>query len=119
MKVLYQSNVSNTVSRISSNQLVSQCLVLNTGYEAVARIKVSTVTFIIEAASWEIYRSPGSRLNGAAVVSELKGVEAYFHAGAALKVVGDIYGELPRELLAECIRGVIQAETYLFEDRGC
>lgn len=118
MSQIYHSNVVTTVSKAAPGQLLAQTLMLSGGYEAVARMTVAADSFIISEAGWEIHRSPGGRLNGGRAVPELAGQEAYFKIGPALKSVGLADGELPRELLADCVKGVIQAETYIFEGRG-
>lgn len=117
-KVIYHRNISITVSRISPVLLLSKSILLSSGCEAIAQIMAATADFKIHDAWWEIYRSPDSLQVSGRTVTELTGVEAYFDADPALRAVGDIDGDLPRELLAECVKGIIQAETYLFQDKG-
>jgi len=118
MQAIYHSNVFTTVNRVSETQILAQCVLLSTDIEAVGRMTASPSTFRVEEASWEIYRSPGSSLNGSGVAAELTGVEAYRGAGGALGNVARTAGEVPRQLLADCVKGIIQSETYLFRDRG-
>ena len=118
MKQIFHSHVVTTVSRADAGNLLAQTLLLNSRYEAVAKIFAAEDSFIISKACWEIFRSPGGQLNDARTVAELTGQEAYLSIGPCLRTVGQKDGELPRELLADCVKGMIQAETYLFAERG-
>lgn len=119
MEVLYQSNVFSSVKKVHSEELLASSSFLSTELEAVAQLRADIKSFRITEARWDIFRSPGDVLNGGRNLDELKGVEAYFSAGGALrKAAGDEGGGLPRELLADCVRGIIQAETFVFTGRG-
>lgn len=99
--------------------MLAESTLISTGIEAVGQLVVDVKSFEIKKARWEICRSPGGSLNGGKELPELNGVEAYFSAGAVLRrVVGEAAGGLPRELLAECVKGLIQAETFIYRDRG-
>lgn len=119
MEVLYQINSFSTVKRVHGSDLLADCYLLSTAFEAVGQLRVDIKSFTIKDARWEILRSPDGSLNGAREVDALNGTEAYFNAGVALRrAVGEDGGGLARELLAECIRGIIQAETYVYAARG-
>ncbi|MDR3590577.1 MAG: DUF2889 domain-containing protein [Negativicutes bacterium] len=118
MSQIYHSNIVTTVNRIGPGRIIAQTILLSSAYEAAARMILATDSFIISEAAWDIYRSPGRKLNGSSAASPLVGQEAYFSIGPALRAVGRENGELPRELLADCVKGVIQAETHLFGERG-
>jgi hypothetical protein len=118
MRQIYHSNIVTNVSRKGNGKLLAQTILLSGGYEAAARMTVAADSFIISQAAWEIHRSPGGCLNGGKTVPGLAGQEAYFKIGPGLRAVGQEDGELPRELLADCVKGIIQAETYLFGERG-
>lgn len=118
MSQLYHSNIVTTVRRTGPGEVLAQTILLSSNFEAGAWISLSTDSFRISGAGWEIHRSPGRSLNSRRTVPELVGQEAYFSIGPALRAVGRADGELPRELLADCIKGTIQAETYLFTERG-
>lgn len=118
MTVLYQNNLFTTVNRINDTELAAQVVLLGTGYEATAYLSAKAANFEIIEARWDVYRSPGGVANGSRSVPELTGVEAYLNAGKGLLAVTREHGELPKNLLAEGIRGIIQAETYLYKERG-
>jgi len=118
MKRIYNSNLFSVLKRISPTEMLAQCVLISTNHEAVARIRATTGGLLIQEADWEIYRSPLGQKCGGAPVPELNGVRAYLDAGPSLRAVGDKYGQLPRELLAECVKGIIQAEAYLYKEMG-
>lgn len=114
----YHGTLSIAVRKLDESQVEVQCVLLSTGYEAVATLRVDAGSFQVQSAVWQVHRSPESQQNGGGEAHELVGVEAYFKAGPALKAVGKAHGDLPRQLMAECVKGMIQAETYLFKERG-
>lgn len=114
----YHGILSTTVERRDERTVESRSILLSTGCEAVALVAVEPGNFLVQAADWQIYRSPGARLNAAGSAAELVGVEAYLKAGAALQAVEAAHGALPRQLAAECIKGIVQSEAYLFKERG-
>lgn len=119
MKILYQSNSCSTVRIINGDELLAESILINTDFEAVGQLVTDLKSFRIKKARWDVYRSPDSSMNGGKELPELIGVEAYFSAGGFLRrATGDEAGGLPRELLAECVKGIIQAETFIFIDRG-
>jgi hypothetical protein len=99
--------------------LLAESTFISTNFEAVGQLVIDLKSFGIKKARWDIYRSPGGSMNGSKELPELIGVEAYFNAGGSLRrVAGEEAGGLPRELLAECVKGIIQAETFVFDARG-
>jgi len=119
MEVLYQGSFFSTVKRVHGGELLAETFFISTAFEAVGWLRVGLKSFEIKEARWDIYRSPDNSLNGGRNSPELKGVEAYFKVGGDLRrAVGGVGGGLPQELLAECIRGIIQAETFVFAERG-
>lgn len=102
------------------DQLLAEATMLSTDHEAVGWMHLADVrTFAIKEAGWEILRAPGKTKIDQGTIPQMVGVEAYFDAGRELKkFLPDEEHELGRELLADCIRGIIQAETYLFHERG-
>jgi hypothetical protein len=118
MTLLYHNNLLTVVNKISPEELVVQSTLLASGWEATASIRASTATFAIVDARWDICRSPGGKQNGGRVVPALLGVEACLGSGPALRAAAAGEGELPYSLLVECVKGIIQAETYLFRERG-
>lgn len=119
MEFVFQRSWFCSVNSMDRQRLLAETNLIGTDIEAMGRLLIDKSTFIIEKAAWEVSRSPKGLLNGGRDVGELKGVTAYFNAGGELRrAVGGEAGGLARELLAECIRGIIQAETFLYVERG-
>ncbi|MGE5544489.1 MAG: DUF2889 domain-containing protein [Bacillota bacterium] len=92
---------------------------MSTDTEAMGMLRVDVPSFNIKEARWDIYRSPGKAMNGGGEVPGLIGCEAFMHIGPVLQQqVGDLGGGMARELLAECARGLMQAETFVYRERG-
>ncbi|HOV78469.1 MAG TPA: DUF2889 domain-containing protein [Bacillota bacterium] len=119
MEIIFQRNWFSTVRGVHRRDLLAGTYLTGTDVEASGRLLIDRKTFVIKDACWEVYRSPGGKLNGINPVPRLKGVTAYFNAGGELRrSVGNAAGGLAREMLAECVRAVIQAETFVYGDRG-
>ncbi len=119
MKFIFQRNWFCSVNSLDKQRLLAETNLIGTDIEALARLVIDKSTFVIKEAGWEVSRSPGGLLNGGRDVHELKGVTAYFNAGGDLRrAAGGEAGGFARELFSECIRGIIQAETFLYVERG-
>jgi hypothetical protein len=118
MRLVYQSGYSTTVRR-EGDELLAESFLLSSYMEAVASLRVDVSGFRVRHAQWEIYRSPGGSLNGGRVLPQVNGIETYFkEAGRLLRAAKEDGGEVPRELFNECVNGIIQAETFLYYERG-
>lgn len=119
MEALYQGSYFCSVKKVQGGELLAETVFLSTAFEAVGRLIVDLTSYRIKEARWDIYRSPENKLIGGDFVPALIGIEAYFSIGQALNRVGNGEGGgLVKDLLAECVRGIIQAETYVYKDRG-
>lgn len=119
MQALYQVNRFITVDTLGEEELLAKSIFSSTDFEAVGQLITDQSNLRIEQARWDIYRSPGNSLNGGQELPGLKGVVAYLNSGKELsRVIGQEAGGLPRELIAECVKGIIQAETFIFNKRG-
>lgn len=117
MSFLYHANTFSKVNR-QGDKLQAACTLLNNNTEAVAWIDTDVKTLSITRAGWALYRSPDSP-SGIYDLPELIGIEAYITGKIALnEKLGGPEQELPRELIAECFRSVLQAETFFFLERG-
>lgn len=117
MSFIYHASTFLKVNRIE-NTLLAECTLLSNEAEAVAWIDVSVKTLKIMRAGWANYRSQ-SYAAGIFDLPDLIGVEAYITGGPVLKKVFGAPGlEIPYELISECFRGVLQAETFFFLERG-
>ena len=119
MEILYQSNVFSSTKITRERQLLAECSIISTDYDAAGQLLLDYHSYRIEEARWEIGRSPGGQHNGSGEALELIGVEAYLDIGSSLRAkVGSERGGLPLELLSECVKAVVQAETFMLLDRG-
>ncbi|NPV73624.1 MAG: DUF2889 domain-containing protein [Pelotomaculum sp.] len=119
MKVLYQGSYFCSVKRVQEQNILAETAFLSTLFEATGKLVVDSKTYSIKEARWDVYRSPGGELNGGGFLPDLIGLEAYFSISGVLnRVISGKASGLIKELLAECVRGVIQAETYIFKERG-
>jgi hypothetical protein len=117
MTVLYQSNYFTAVQKNGAD-VVARCQLLSTELEAVAAVTVAADTFRISAARWDICRSRGGARNSGRDIPALLGVEAYLGSGPALRSALKDDGDIAYSLVAECVKGIIQSETYLYVERG-
>lgn len=119
MEHAMQNSTFCSVKTINGGDLLAETTLVGTNVEALVWLVIDRSTFIIKKAAWEVTRSPGGTLNGSGILHGLEGVTAYFQSGGDLRrEAGDIAGGLVREMLAECVKGIIQAETFLYLDRG-
>ncbi len=95
-------------------QVEAQTVYRGTDGETAALLRVDPVTFKILTATWETYAPEVKSVP----VRGLIGVEAYFDCAPMLKDALAGLGDFPRSLFAETVRGIIQAETFLLEERG-
>ncbi len=119
MKIIDQGCYFTTVNRIRKEELSSKTFFLKTDFEATVDLVVDIKSFKIKEAKWEINRAEDSSKLGKGTLQELAGKEAYFNGGRSVrKVIGTGDDETLKGLFLECIRGFIQAETYIFKERG-
>jgi hypothetical protein len=117
MKIIHHSNLMSIIRKTSPAGMQAECALISTDFEAVARIRTD-YNMVIQQADWDIYRAPGGKHNKSREVAELTGVRAYLDCGPALRPVGDKDGAVPYELLAECVKGIIQCESFFYKERG-
>jgi Protein of unknown function (DUF2889). len=119
MKSLFQCNWYIEVSRTGNGQLLAKTSYLDTQREAAAHLLVDITTFIIKDARLEEQRSIDSLGSKSRQVTSLLGSEAHLGAGPVLKKTAAFLNDpLAVALFAESIKGIIQAERFLLEERG-
>lgn len=105
------------VNRLDDKTLLSQCSYLSSFQEASAWMTANAADFVIRGAGLEVYRSTDEQ-PGYYGFPELAGLEAYLHSGSNIKNIIGRDQQLARELISECVKGIIQAEFFLYEERG-
>lgn len=117
MAIVYHQNLFVTVKR-HGEHLISESVHLSQEAEAVAWIKCRANDLAIEQAGFARYRSLRDPVSYD-YFPQLIGIKAHLQAGPALKQgLGEQYQGLCASLLAECIRGIVQAETFIYRERG-
>lgn len=118
MECLFRRNWYTSVRR-GNGELRSETSYVDTIREVAARLRVGLTDFVIRDAEWEEQRPviPGARKIHP--VQVLRGKDSYFNSGSALRELASVTDDpLVIALFAETVKGVIQAETFLWEERG-
>lgn len=119
MKSLFQRNWYTEVRRSENGQLKAKTSYVDTYREAAAHLLVDINSYIIKEALWEEQRSLQPMSVRSRQVTPLIGSEAYFSSGPALKEIATFLDDpLAVALFSDTIKGIIQAETFLLEERG-
>jgi len=99
--------------------LLAEIAYCGTDREACARMLVDPKTLLIKEATWEKYRTPGETGWEILTLPQLVGLEAYFNSGKELRdALSVLQDPLATFLFLEAVRGIIQAETFIFTERG-
>lgn len=120
MKILDQGCYFTSVNKEKHKEILSKTTIVSSKTEATAYLLVDIKTFCIKQAWYEMHKED-RKLNNSKIhmIQELIGVEAYFNIGKVLKDIPDIYSnEIIKVLILECVRGLIQSETYIYMERG-
>ena len=105
--------------RLVKDELLAEVTYCGTDKEVCARMIVDPQSLNVRRAWWEVYRAPGFDLPRTSEISGLEGMTAYFNCGETLReALASISLPEAKELFAEAVRGIIQAETFLLEQRG-
>ena len=119
MKNIFQRNWCTEVRRSSNGLLNAKTSYVETYREAVAHLIVDVNSFVIQEALWEEQRSSKPIAARLLQVTPLCGSEAYFSSGPALKEAAAFLDDpLAVALFSETIKGIIQGETFLLNERG-
>jgi hypothetical protein len=118
MIILKQSCVFCIVNK-EEEHISSKAVFLSNDFEAQAHLLVDVHHFKICKAEWEISKSHDDSSLGKGNARELAGAEAYYDIGRVLGQFIDPDGDKRiKALFLECVKSLIQAETYVFTERG-
>ena len=118
MRCIFQRNWHSSV-RMEEQNLLTEVTYCGTDREACARFIVDTATLVIKEAAWEKYRTPGKKGWELMNLPQLIGVEAYLGSGGTIRqILAPLNDPYAYQLFAEGVRGIIQAETFIFTERG-
>lgn len=119
MEFLNQRHWHTKVRREDEQYLIAETDYLDSRIERRAVMRVETDSLKIVDAWLERLGRPGDTLEKREYIEGLKGVPAYLGSGHQLKKgMQDIKDELERSLFNDCVIGIVQAETFLFKERG-
>ncbi|MFZ5634485.1 MAG: DUF2889 domain-containing protein [Bacillota bacterium] len=116
MKSIHHSHWHTSVDIHGPESLYGRTVFLSTDIECAACLRVNIKTFQVEKARWEIYRGPDGPQSKD--IDGLKGVEAYLGSGEALRRAMKDFGARALSLASETVRGIVQAETFTYRERG-
>ncbi len=109
----------HTSVRLYDGELSVETTYCGSDKELTSRMVVDPDTFAVLRAWWEVYRAPGCEHPQINEIEALQGMKAYFGCGRDLNnALGPLNFSEARELFAEGVRGVVQAETFLWRRRG-
>jgi hypothetical protein len=118
MSIIGHRNIFSTVER-QGNLVTATAVVLSKELEAQAQLIVGVNDYIIVDATWEISKATGNIPLGKGTATEAIGAVANTGIGRALVELGQSCGgEKIKILLFECVKSLMQAETYLYIERG-
>jgi len=118
MSIIGHRNIFSTVER-QGNLVTATAVVLSKELEAQAQLIVGVNDYIIVDATWEISIATGNIPLGRGTATEAIGAMANTGIGRALVELGQSRGgEKIKVLLFECVKSLMQAETYLYTERG-
>ena len=119
MKNLFQRNWYTSVRRVDDKLLKAETSYVDTYREVSAHLLLDVNTFVIQESWLEEQRALRGKAVRTRPVPTLVGSEAYFNSSFALKKTAIFLDDpLTLSLFTETIKGVIQAETFLFAERG-
>lgn len=119
MELLFQEQTGCNVRWADQTTVKSEVMRLSTSEEMRAQLLVNVDTFHIEKAEWESYRQGTHYKNENRRIQALEGTAAYFGIGPVLaRAFPSPNDQSIRSMFAECVKGMIQAETYLYHHRG-
>lgn len=119
MEFLQQRHWHTTVMREDKKTIIAKTDYMDNLIERRAVIKVDVFSLEITEAWLERLGRAGDMAEKRHYIEKLKGVKAYLGNGRPLKeALQEAGDQLERSLFNESVIGIIQAETFLFEERG-
>lgn len=118
MSIIGQRNIFCTIDK-GGDQVFAKAIILSKEFEASAWLAVGVSDYLIREADWEISKAPGNIPLGKGIASDAIGAAANTGIGRSLIHLTEANGGvLIKSLIFECVKGLMQAETYLFRERG-
>ena len=119
MEFLMQRIWHSSVVREDEQYLIAKTSYLDSRMERIAVMRVKAANLEIEEAWLECLGRPGDMAESREYIEGLKGVEAYLGSGSGLRAgLQGIKDEVERSLFNDTVIAIVQAETFLFRERG-
>lgn len=122
MEILRQAGITNTVN-LEGDRIVSQTVYLDGQRELVGIMQADVRTLEIKDAWWEVLKAPEDApekgLEGVHPVCFPEGTTGDVKGKKALSLfLTQPAGKRIKYLMNQCINGMIQAESYIYKERG-
>lgn len=118
MSIIGQRNIFCTINK-EGQKVTAKAIILSKEFEASAQLVVGIHDYIISEAAWEISKAPAGIFPGRGTASDAIGAKATTGiANALVHLTESSGGTRIKPLFFECVKGLMQAETYLFRERG-
>ncbi|MBP8819534.1 MAG: DUF2889 domain-containing protein [Syntrophomonadaceae bacterium] len=109
----------SSVVRQDEQYLIAKTSYLDSLMERMAVMRVKAANLEIEEAWLERLGRPGDMAESLEYIEGLKGVEAYLGSGSGLRAgLQGMKDEVERSLFNDTVIAIVQAETFLFRERG-
>lgn len=109
----------SSVMREDEQYLMAKTSYLDSRTERMTVMRVKADNLKIEEAWLERLGRPGDMAESRKYIEGLKGVEAYLGSGSGLRAgLQGIKDEVERSLFNDTVIAIVQAETFLFRERG-
>lgn len=119
MECLFQRHWHTEVKKIAHKYLEAETVYHDTSRDLGASMEVAENSLIVRKAIWQEHRPIAKIKEELRILPQLEGIEAYFNSGPAINQALARYNDpLMTSLFAETVKGIIQAETFLFKERG-
>ncbi len=119
MEFLYQRFWHSFAERLDENYIIARTSYLDSQVEKEIALQVEVENLNIREASLLRLGRPGMMADSQEELSALRGIKAYLGSGPDLrKALKGIEDELERSLVNDTVIAVVQAESFLFLERG-
>ena len=119
IRVLEQGAYISYANRLNEKEILAQSMFVSSRYECSATLIANVNDFAVSSARWSVHRCPNMSARGEGEIKEFAGVTADISAAKLIKSLEDFGDDgKVKELLLEDIRSIMQAETYLFREKG-
>ncbi|MCB6993526.1 DUF2889 domain-containing protein [bacterium 210820-DFI.6.37] len=118
MEILKQAGIMNRVS-LQGKELLSRTLYLDRQYEMEGVIRADVRSLVIQDAWQEVLKAPDQACTGLRRVPFPQGTAAGLSGKKALPLLGQLpEGAQVKYLMNQCMNGIIQSESYVYQERG-